>query len=105
MFFAGMKTKAELDAVSEQIDIPIMLGGASDELSDREYLASKNVKIALQGHIPFSASVGAVFETLKALREGISPKNISHSGSNEIMSKVLRHEKYDNWTNKYLGDV
>jgi len=105
MFFAGMKTKAELDAVSEQIDIPIMLGGASDELSDREYLASKNVKIALQGHIPFFASVGAVFETLKALREGISPKNISHSGSNEIMSKVLRHEKYDNWTNKYLGDV
>jgi|TARA_B110000116_G_scaffold272244_1_gene295973 carboxyvinyl-carboxyphosphonate phosphorylmutase len=105
MFFAGMKTKAELDAVSEQIDIPIMLGGASDELSDREYLASKNVKIALQGHMPFSASVGAVFETLKALREGISPKNISHSGSNEIMSKVLRHEKYDNWTNKYLGDV
>tara|TARA_B110000263_G_scaffold250178_1_gene271216 strand:+ start:9098 stop:9964 length:867 start_codon:yes stop_codon:yes gene_type:complete len=105
MFFAGMKTKAELDAVSEQIDIPIMLGGASDELSDREYLASKNVKIALQGHMPFSASVGAVFETLKALREGISPKNISHSGSNEIMSKVLRHEKYDNWTNKYLGNV
>lgn len=105
MFFAGMKTKAELDAVSEQIDIPIMLGGATDELSDREYLASKNVKIALQGHIPFSASVGAVFETLKALREGISPKDISHSGSNKIMSKVLRNDKYDYWTTKYLGDI
>jgi carboxyvinyl-carboxyphosphonate phosphorylmutase len=105
MFFAGMKTKAELDAVSEKIDIPIMLGGATDELSDREYLASKNVKIALQGHIPFSASVGAVFETLKALREGISPKDISHSGSNKIMSKVLRNDKYDYWTTKYLGDI
>jgi len=105
MFFAGMKTKAELDAVSEKINIPIMLGGATDELSDRKYLASKNVKIALQGHIPFSASVGAVFETLKALREGIGPKDISHSGSSKIMSKVLRNDKYDYWTTKYLGDI
>ena len=105
MFFAGMKTKAELDAVSEKINIPIMLGGATDELSDRKYLASKNVKIALQGHIPFSASVGAVFETLKALREGIGPKDISHSGASKIMSKVLRNDKYDYWTTKYLGDI
>ena len=90
----------------------LVIGGAgflgshvADELSDRKYLASKNVKIALQGHIPFSASVGAVFETLKALREGIGPKDISHSGSSKIMSKVLRNDKYDYWTTKYLGDI
>ncbi len=35
-----------------------------------DYLASQRVRIALQGHAPFAAATQAVYETLKALREG-----------------------------------
>ncbi len=104
VFFAGMKTREQLSAIAAEIDGPIMLGGAGAELSDREFLAANGVRIALQGHLPFSAGVGAVYETLKALREGTAPADISHAGSRELMARVLREEDYDRWTDDYLGE-
>ncbi|MDH3739311.1 MAG: isocitrate lyase/phosphoenolpyruvate mutase family protein, partial [Alphaproteobacteria bacterium] len=104
MFFAGMKTRAELDAIATAVDIPIMLGGAGAELSDRDYLTSNGVRIALQGHLPFAAGVGAVYEALKALRDGTAPADISHAGSSDLMARVLRQEEYDSWAEDYLGD-
>ncbi|MCZ6840372.1 MAG: isocitrate lyase/phosphoenolpyruvate mutase family protein [Alphaproteobacteria bacterium] len=104
IFLAGMKTRDELAAIAAEIDIPIMLGGASAELSDRAFLAANGVRIALQGHLPFSAGVGAVYETLKALRDGTQPADISHAGSRELMARVLRQDDYGRWTDDYLGD-
>ncbi len=104
MFFAGMKTRDELDTIAAEVDIPIMLGGAGAALSDRAYLASHGVRVALQGHLPFQAGVGAVYEVLKALREGTAPADISHTGSSELMARVLRQGDYDRWTDGYLGD-
>jgi hypothetical protein len=40
--------------------LPLILGGATPELTDREYLASRRVRIALQGHQPFAAAVKAI---------------------------------------------
>ncbi|NNE85316.1 MAG: isocitrate lyase/PEP mutase family protein [Alphaproteobacteria bacterium] len=104
IFLAGMKTRADLEAIAAEINIPIMLGGSSAELLDREYLATQGVRIALQSHLPFSAGVGAVYETLKALREGSAPADISHAGSKELLARVLRQDDYDRWTEEYLGD-
>jgi carboxyvinyl-carboxyphosphonate phosphorylmutase len=103
IFLAGMKTRADLEAIAAEIDIPIMLGGSSAELLDREYLATQGVRIALQSHLPFSAGVGAVYETLKALREGTAPADIAHAGSSELLARVLRQADYDRWTDDYLG--
>ncbi len=104
VFFAGMKTRDQLEAIAAEVDIPIMLGGAGAELSDRAFLAANGVRIALQGHLPFSAGVGAVYETLKALRDGTAPGDISHAGSRELMARVLREEDYDRRTDDYLGE-
>ena len=104
VFFAGMKSRDDLAAIAAEIDIPIMLGGVSAELSDRDFLAANGVRIALQGHLPFSAGVGAVYESLKALREGTAPTDIPHAGSRELLARVLRSADYDRWTDDYLGD-
>ena len=73
LFFAGGMTREQLDALSAAVKIPLMLGGSGRELQDRDYLSSRRVRIALQGHQPFSAAVQAVYNTLKALREGTKP--------------------------------
>ncbi len=62
------------------------------------------MRIALQSHLPFSAGVGAVYEALKALREGTPPGEISHAGSKELLARVLREDDYARWTTDYLGD-
>lgn len=104
IFLAGMKTRDDLTAIAAEIELPIMLGGASAELSDRAFLADNGVRIALQSHLPFSAAVGAVYEALKALREGTAPADIPHAGSKDLLARVLRQDDYDRWTDDYLGD-
>src|ERR1700722_7296750 len=74
LFLAGLKTRGELDAIAAVTTLPIVLGGFPDELIDQNYLVSRRVKIALQGHAPFAFATQAFFATLKSLRDGQIPK-------------------------------
>jgi carboxyvinyl-carboxyphosphonate phosphorylmutase len=103
LFFAGGMTREQLDALSATVKLPLMLGGSGRELQDRDYLASRRVRIALQGHQPFSAAVQAVYDTLKALREGTKPGDLQGIASAETMRRVTRDGDYKSWTEKFLG--
>jgi carboxyvinyl-carboxyphosphonate phosphorylmutase len=103
MFFAGVRTRAQLDAIASDLKIPIFLGGAGAELYDRDYLASRGVHICLQGHSPFLAAVRAVHETLKALRDGTPPSDIKAVASADLMKRVTRETEYDKWSEEFLG--
>src|SRR3954471_22563999 len=70
LFFTGIKNRGELEAIPAAPRLPIVLGGAPEDMTALDYLASQRVRIALQGHAPFAAATQAVYETLKALREG-----------------------------------
>ncbi|MSP01043.1 MAG: isocitrate lyase/PEP mutase family protein [Acetobacteraceae bacterium] len=101
MFFAGGVTKELLEALKGELKIPIMLGGGVAGW-DKAYMGSMGVRIALQGHQPFSASVQAVYETLKALRDGTNPSDLKGIASAERMAKVTRAGDYKSWTEKFL---
>ncbi len=103
MFFTGVKTKAQLEQISAEIKIPILLGSIEAELSDKAYLASQGVRIALQGHLPIMAAVKAVHDTLKALRDGVPPKEIKTGASAELMARVTRAADYDRGTKDFLS--
>jgi carboxyvinyl-carboxyphosphonate phosphorylmutase len=103
LFFVGVRTRAELDALSAATTLPLILGGATPELTDRAYLASRRVRIALQGHQPFAAAVKATYETLKALREGTPPAKLQGVADAELMKRVTRDEHYTTWTREFLG--
>src|SRR6185369_15971807 len=90
LFFTGIKSRSELEALVAATRLPIVLGGAPEEMTGLDYLASQRVRIALQGHAPFAAATQAVYETLKALREGISPKNLKGLASSELSARVMR---------------
>jgi carboxyvinyl-carboxyphosphonate phosphorylmutase len=72
-------------------------------MQDKPYLASRGVRIALQGHQPFSAAVQAVYTTLKALRDGTKPSELTGIASAETMRRVTRDGDYKNWTEHFLG--
>src|ERR1700712_4845981 len=90
LFIAGGLTRHDLDSIAEEIKIPLMLGGVSGDMQDKEYLASRGVRVALQGHQPFSAAVQAIHDTLKALREGTKPAALKGIASSELMARVTR---------------
>jgi len=103
LFLTGLKTHAELDAISAETKLPIVLGGLPEELIDLDYLANKRVRIALQGHAPFAAATLAVYETLKALREGRAPKDLKGLASSELTARVTRDADVKARAGEFLG--
>ena len=61
-------------------------------------MAAHKVRVALQGHAPFSAAVQAVYNTLKALREGTKPGELTGIAPPELMQRVTRAADYRQWT-------
>ncbi|MBR0849509.1 isocitrate lyase/PEP mutase family protein [Bradyrhizobium diazoefficiens] len=90
LFFTGIKSRAELEAIAAATRLPIVLGGAGEELNALDYLAGQRVRIALQGHAPIAAATQAVYETQKALRDGTPPKNLKGLASSELTGRVTR---------------
>jgi oxaloacetate decarboxylase len=103
LFIAGGLTRSDLDAIAGEVKIPLMLGGVPDDLQDKPYLASRGVRVALQGHQPFSAAVKATYDTLKALRDGTKPSALTGIASRDLMARVTREGDYTSWTEKFLN--
>jgi carboxyvinyl-carboxyphosphonate phosphorylmutase len=103
LFFTGVKTRAELEAIAAATTLPIVLGGAPEEMSDLVYLAGQRVRIALQGHAPVAAATQAVYETLKALREGLPPKQLKGLASSELTGRVTREADAKARGREFLG--
>jgi len=103
LFLVGVSSRAQLDAIAEAVELPLLLGGVSGNLRDRDYLASRRVRIALQGHLPFAAGVRAVYETMRALRDGTPPDLITTAAPADMMRRLTREAEYGDWTKTYLG--
>ncbi|GAA0583787.1 isocitrate lyase/PEP mutase family protein [Craurococcus roseus] len=104
LFYTGVRTRAELDALAAVATVPIILGGvAGTELGDRAYLAARGVRIALQGHQPIMAAARAVHDTLKALREGTKPADLPGLPAPGLMASATRDSDYKKWTRDFLG--
>lgn len=103
IFLAGAATRDEVAAVAAELSLPLLLGGATGELQDQEWLSAHGVRIALQGHLPFSAAVKAVHDTLKALREGTPPADLRPTlATDDQMAQFTRRPAYQQWTSEFL---
>lgn len=103
LFFTGVTSRGELEVISAATRLPIVLGGAPEDMSALDYLASQRVRIALQGHAPFAAATQAVYETLKALREGTSPMNLKGLASAELTGRAMRDKDVKARSSEFLG--
>lgn len=104
IFLAGGVTADAVEAVSSQVRVPLILGGGGGNPGDLGWLAAHNVRIALQTHAPFSAAVQAVYTTLKALRDGTKPAELSGIASPDLIRQVIRGADYAQWTRDFLGE-
>jgi carboxyvinyl-carboxyphosphonate phosphorylmutase len=103
LFLTGLKTRSELEAIAAATTLPIVLGGFPEEMSAADYLGGQRVRIALQGHAPFAAATQAVYETLKALRDGQSPKTLQGLASSDLTGRVTRDADVKKRSADFLG--
>jgi carboxyvinyl-carboxyphosphonate phosphorylmutase len=103
LFIVGARTREEVQAIHQATSLPLMLGGIPAALADRTFLAAHGVRIALQGHQPFYAGIKAVYETLKHLKEGGAPADLTERVAPDTLVKVaLRQDDYNRWQQDYL---
>lgn len=103
LFFTGVRTRAELQAISSATTLPIMLGTLDATLNDEALLKSQRVTIVNQGHTPIAAATQAVYETLKALREGTPPQQLKGLASADLYAKVMRDPAVKDRIARFLG--
>ena len=104
LFYTGVRTRAELDALSAVATVPVILGGVEGtEVNDRAYLAARGVRVALQGHQPIMAAARAVHDTLKALREGTKPADLPGLPASDLVASATRASDYKQRTRDFLG--
>ena len=102
IFLVGVKTRAELDAVSAVAKLPIIMGGAGGELDDLDYLTSVGARLCLQGHLPIQAAIQAIYATHKAMIEGTKPGDVQGLPSAEVRAVATRSGDYKRWQDDFL---
>ena len=102
IFLIGVSEKAQLEAIAKVCTLPIILGGAGGAVKNLDYLASKGVRICLQGHQPMMAAIEATYTTLKALRQGVLPSDLEGITDTETMKRLSRADDYDRWITDFL---
>jgi carboxyvinyl-carboxyphosphonate phosphorylmutase len=90
LFIAGANTKAEVDALRAATSLPLVLGTLTPDISDRAYLTSRGIPIALQGHAPIMAAAEAVRKTMQALRDGTAPGKLENLPSDAFIKTITR---------------
>lgn len=103
LFFTGLTTRKQVETIAAATTLPIVLGNPQGELDDTAFLISQRVRIALQGHAPFAAATQAVYETLKALREGQPPKTLKGLASADLTGRVTREADVKARSAEFLG--
>ncbi len=103
IFLVGVKTRPDLELIAAESDLPIIVGGTGPDLADTDYLASKGVRVALQGHQPFAAATQAIYQTMKHLREGGAPSELNALASADLMKSVSRRDDYQRWIDEFLN--
>ena len=104
VFISGVKTREQVEALCDAVDLPVMLGGSGSGPADRETLGKLGVRVSLQGHYPFAAAVRATYDTLKDLRDGIAPEEITRTASGDTMKQLTRDADIKRMMQDYLSD-
>ena len=103
LMLPGLKTREELDRISAAVKLPLLVGGIVESLGDKEYLASRRVRLWSSGHQAFNVAVKALHDAMKAVRDGTLSSRLPEMASARLMTSVTGAGDYKSWTKQFLG--
>ena len=102
IFVVGVQSRAQLEAISAAVSLPVILGGSAKEVRGLDYLGGLGVRVALQGHQPIMAAAGAAYSTLKALKDGAQPEDLENVPTGDFMKKYMNDADYRRQIESFL---
>lgn len=98
----GVTRRDQLEAVRQTTSLPLLMGSASPDLSDAEFLRSNGVRIVLTGHQPFFVAMKSLHDSMKHIIDGGSPAALKVASA-ELQDAVLNADSYQSWQQDFLG--
>ncbi len=102
LFVPYLKKKEELEIITKDLKLPIMVAGSDASLFDLADLGSRGVRVWLWGHQPFGVAAQALFDAMKAVQEGALPSELLNKPTAQTMSLATDADGYDQLTQTYL---
>ena len=102
VFLVGVKSREDLETIGAEASTPIILGSASREMMNREWLAKVGVRICLQGHKVHAAAINAFLAAQQALADGTHPDDLKNIATDDTMKQLMRVTAYDRWVADYV---
>jgi carboxyvinyl-carboxyphosphonate phosphorylmutase len=102
LFFVGLRSRAELEALRAASPLPFVLGGTTGELQDGDYLAAHGVRIGGWNHQPLQAATRAMYDTLRAQR-GPATDLPPPPDPNHLLDLLSNAHSHAENTARYLG--
>jgi carboxyvinyl-carboxyphosphonate phosphorylmutase len=104
LFFVGLRTKAELEALRAQSSLPFIMGSTGPEIADRAYLASQGARVGGWDHAPLQAAARAAYDSLRGHRESTAPGKVSPVlEASEFVGKLTAQGEYEAATKEFLS--
>ena len=102
LFIPGLKSREELERIAAAVKLPLVLGGVGEKVADPGYLEGRGVRVWSAGHEAFAAGVQAVYDTMKAVRDGTPSKALKGVAPAALMARLTQAAEYGAATRIYL---
>ena len=103
---AGLKTRAQLEAVHQATPLPItVLSPPDDMMNDKEFMAANGVRIVMAGNPAFGMAIQAMYDCFKHLKEGGPVEDLAPREANaELLRQVNRTDEFIQLQEQYLRE-
>jgi oxaloacetate decarboxylase len=75
----------------------------ADALVDEGYLTSRRVRLWSAGHQTFNVAIKALYEAMKAVREGTVSSRLPNAAPKDLIDRVTASTAYEAWIKEFLG--
>jgi carboxyvinyl-carboxyphosphonate phosphorylmutase len=104
LFFVGLRTKAELEALRAQSSLPFIMGSTGPEIANQAYLASQGARVGGWDHAPLQAAARAAYDSLRGHRESTAPGKVPPVlEASEFIGKLTAQSEYEAATKEFLS--
>ncbi len=100
----GVTRRDQLEAIRHTTTLPLVMGSASPEVSDEEFLRSNGVRIVVRGHQTFFVAMQALHDAMQHLIDGGSPSALNEvTAPPKLQNAVLNADTYTQWQRDFLS--
>jgi carboxyvinyl-carboxyphosphonate phosphorylmutase len=102
LFIPGPQQRRVVDVISEAVRLPLVVAGAPEAVCDPAYLVTRRVKAWAAGHHAFAVALQALYESLRAVKDGTLSSKLPGQAPRELVERATGAADYARWIRDFM---